>query len=565
VNEMNSEERHLAAAWAIPEICHQHGVTHAIMAPGSRCAPLTLAFVRHPKIACLTIPDERAGAYAALGLAQQLKKTVVLICTSGTAALNFSPAISEAFYQQVPLLVLTADRPNDWIDQRDGQTIHQDNIYAGHVKKASVWPVDMDHPDSRWSGGRMLSELLSTAQRKPSGPVHLNIPLREPLYPKTSYSFPLPPDLKIIQTPEVQTILAESAWEPLLAEIRGADSILFLAGQSPPDSALSTAIVKLAKQCGTVILADLLANLPAENTVCHLYAQHASLWSSTAPTLLISFGMSILSKKIKQVIRKNPPRIHWHVEDGSGVADTLQSMTRRIPVDPNLFFDALCQKLSPRQMNPVAAVWQAKERSARQFSADFFSSRTASELEAVARIISALPSGSHLHLANSMSVRYACMLGMTPPNGAVWANRGTSGIDGCLATAVGHALVSNNMHIVIIGDMAFQYGRNALWQEKIPANLRIVVLNNGGGRIFELIDGPDRQPECADYFVTRQRFTAKQAALEYGLDYSLAEDLESVLTAIVALFAKAEKAKLLEVCLDHEISRECYQKFSKGE
>lgn len=171
------------AIYDIAEICAQHGIQNAVLCPGSRCAPLTLAFANHAAITCRTLSDERSAGFIGLGLAQQTHTPSVLVCTSGSAAYNFAPSVAEAFFQQIPLVVFTADRPAEWIDQWDGQTIRQENIFGGHVKRAYNLPSD-SHPDSVWHINRVVNEAIALAQTFPAGPVHINVPLREPLYPQ---------------------------------------------------------------------------------------------------------------------------------------------------------------------------------------------------------------------------------------------------------------------------------------------------------------------------------------------------------------------------------------------
>ena len=173
----------LQPIWNIAHICYKHGIENVIISPGSRSAPLTLAFARHENLNCKVVADERSAAFVALGIAQQTGKPVVLICTSGSAAYNYAPAIAEAYFQQIPLLVLTADRPPEWIDQLDGQTIRQNNIYGKHVKESYTLPVDLSHKDAIWHVGRIVSEAINLSKTYPFAPVHINAPFREPFYP----------------------------------------------------------------------------------------------------------------------------------------------------------------------------------------------------------------------------------------------------------------------------------------------------------------------------------------------------------------------------------------------
>ena len=189
----------MQAVYNIAEICARHGITDVVLSPGSRSAPLTLAFARHPELTVRVVPDERAAAFIGLGIAQAQRRAVALVCTSGTAGLNYAPAVAEAFFQQIPLLIFTADRPPEWIDQLDGQTIRQHNLYGAHAKGAFEFPVDTAHADAKWHSARIVNEAINLAQAAPAGPVQVNVPLREPFYPKAGEEIRYEQDVKIIR------------------------------------------------------------------------------------------------------------------------------------------------------------------------------------------------------------------------------------------------------------------------------------------------------------------------------------------------------------------------------
>ncbi len=195
----------------IAEICARHGVKQAVICPGSRNAPIILAFARHPKIKTFVIPDERSAGFIALGMAQSSDNLVVIVCTSGTASANLYPAIMEAFYQQVSLLILTADRPPEWIDQQDGQTIRQQNIYQNQVLGSYQFPVSFDHEDAVWHAEKMVSEAIIKATGFSKGPIHINIPIREPFYPTAEEKFHYSEKLKIIKSSNPQWQLSEQS------------------------------------------------------------------------------------------------------------------------------------------------------------------------------------------------------------------------------------------------------------------------------------------------------------------------------------------------------------------
>jgi 2-succinyl-5-enolpyruvyl-6-hydroxy-3-cyclohexene-1-carboxylate synthase len=172
----------LQPIYDIAAICARKGLTNAVLCPGSRNAPLVIAFTRHPEIKSRTFSDERSAGFVALGLAQQRKEAVMLVCTSGTAAYNFAPAVAEAYFSHIPLLVFTSDRPAEWITQMDGQAIHQAEIFGKHVKKSFQLPQEYEHRDNQWAINRMVNEAINLAVQEPKGPVHLNVPFRS-LYP----------------------------------------------------------------------------------------------------------------------------------------------------------------------------------------------------------------------------------------------------------------------------------------------------------------------------------------------------------------------------------------------
>ena len=213
----------LQPIYDIAELCAQKGVTQAVICPGSRCAPLTLALVRHGDITVRTFSDERSAAFIATGIAHETQAPALLLCTSGSAAYNFAPAIAEAYFQQLPLIVFTADRPKEWIDQHDGQTIRQPGIFGSHVKKSFTLPEDYGHPDAVWYLHRTVNEAINLANEEPKGPVHINVPLREPLYPVGSEKIAYSNNLKVIHAHPTQLSISEKEKISLELEKAGLD------------------------------------------------------------------------------------------------------------------------------------------------------------------------------------------------------------------------------------------------------------------------------------------------------------------------------------------------------
>lgn len=545
----------LPAVFNIAEICARHGVKQVVLSPGSRCAPLTLAFVRHPAIQVRTVSDERAAAFIGLGMAVTTRQPVALVCTSGTAALNYAPAVAEAFYQQVPLLVLTADRPAEWIDQLDGQTIRQENVYGAHVKRSYTFPPDTQHPDAVWFGERLLSEALLAAQAYPPGPVHVNIPLREPLYPEPEEQITFSSAVKIIQELPNDYPLTNPQIDLLQQELATFARVLVVAGQQPYQPELAHAVARFGERTKAVLVADSISNLHSLPAVIRrhdvfLQGQATSGGAALQPDLLITCGLSVISKNLKQFLRAFPPRAHWHLQPAGPVADPFQSLTRIIRTQPIYFFAALAAGDLPADTN-YQLLWQQREQQAGAYLQEFLSQNALNEFTVFYHVLNQLPNGSLLHLANSMAVRYANIIGLKPDQTSqVFANRGTSGIDGCTSTAVGAALSSPQLTVLITGDLAFFYDRNALWHNYLPDNLRIILLNNHAGGIFRLIDGPRQQPELAEYFETHQALNAQQTARDFNLRYYTCQSLLELQERLPAFWAGG--AGILEIVTQSE-------------
>lgn len=544
----------------IAEICARHGIKEAIVCPGSRCAPLTISFARHPDINVRTISDERSAAFIGLGIALQTKKTVVLICTSGTAAANFYPAIIEAFYQNIPLLVLTADRPPEWIDQRDGQTIRQQELYGRHVKKAFSFPVDHDNPESKWYGNRIISEAINASGSHPAGPVHINIPLREPFYPEKEIVFSS--RIRIIQENPGKRSISEEDRSRFYKKISQVNKILIVPGQALPDKETKEAVSSFSTATSAVIVSDSISNF---FSITGSIKYHDTILcgkkdnSHLKPELLITFGNSIISKSLKTFLRQNPPDEHWHIQEDGDVSDTYQCLSCVIRESPKTFFAAFPFVSKNKDFQ---GLWHEANQKAEKYLNNFFPAASFNEMEATKNVLAALPQDSILHLANSMPVRYANYCGV---NGGitVYTNRGTSGIDGVTSTALGAALCTKKTVTVLTGDMAFLYDRNALWNKYIPSNLRIVVLNNHGGGIFRMIDGPSRQPELEEYFVTDQPLNARHAAIESSLHYSFCHSQATLKEALTTFYQDSQKAKILEIETDGAINTEIFRRYKE--
>jgi len=559
----------------IAELCARKGVTQAVLCPGSRCAPLTLAFTKHNDFQVKTISDERSAAFIAHGIAQQLQCPVILVCTSGSATYNFAPAVAEAFFQQTPLLIFTADRPKEWIDQYDGQTIRQENIFGVHVKKSFSLPEDYEHPDAVWYIHRTINEAINLSKEFPKGPVHINVPLREPLYPSKDEKITFSKNFKVISIEKSSTVLQKEDIEGLQQKLKDFSKTLIVAGQQDFDDSLIKALDKFSSSNQAPVIGDILSNLHSDQNVIRysdtfLSSCGEDVQRSLQPELLITFGKSIISKHTKLFLRKLKPLEHWHIQQAGTVADTFQSLTKIIRCEPKDFFKNLSSDkkekgFDSQKKENFLRIWQAEEHRTILSMKKYFNDPLFSELALIKEFISSLPPRSNLHLANSMAVRYANFVGIEAGNKGihVYANRGTSGIDGCTSTAVGHTLCNEVPNFLVTGDIAFFYDRNAFWHNYPLPNLHVLVLNNHGGIIFNMIDGPGNVPERDEFFVTKQNLTAKHLAAEFGFDYLHVDSAKKIKNSLKDFLIFANTMKILEMVSSQEENKEAFEKFKQ--
>lgn len=557
----------------IAELLYQKGVIDVVVSPGSRSAPLTLAVARHPQLRVRVMADERSAGFIALGIAQQCRKPVAVICTSGSAVYNLAPAVTEAFFQQVPLLLLTADRPHEWLHQQDGQTIDQPGIFGSQVKRSYDLPADYAHPDARWFIERSINEAITLSRLYPSGPVHINVPLREPFYPTAGEIFQ-PERVRIIDTLIGVPTLAPDIWHQLLTVWERSERIVIAVGQLPRDPNLLRILRKISEELGIPIIGEITGNIP----VNELFITHTDTFltllddetgNTLRPDLLVTIGNSFLTRNLKTFFRTYTAHQHWHIQPTvDRITDSFQSLTTLIPGDPRLFLEKLFADVDYQRFlqgdddddsHEYLNQWLALDRRAAQHIDKTLNQPDPllTDWSAVQVVLERLPIESILHLANSMPVRYANLCGIHETQQiSVSANRGVSGIDGCLSTAVGAALATDQIVTVLIGDVAFFYDRNALWSAPVPPNLRIILLNNDGGHIFRIIEGPSRQPELETYFETPHGYTARNTAEDAHLTYQVCDSLETLRSLLPDFFQPGQQAKLLEISTDKQSNQE---------
>jgi 2-succinyl-5-enolpyruvyl-6-hydroxy-3-cyclohexene-1-carboxylate synthase len=523
----------------------EKGVTDIIFSPGSRNAPLINTFTATAGFRCLNIVDERCAAFFALGMALNLRRPVAIACTSGSAVLNYAPAVVEAYYQKAPLLVLTADRPAAWIDQGDGQTIRQEKVYANYIKGSFHLTDRIETKEDTWFAARQINEAFNLLLYPEPGPVHINIPFPEPLYDLVEEQLPT---IKNIHLHEAEKRLQEEEIRKLAAVWNSSSRIMVLVGQMFPQPQLNAILGELAVDPSVAVLSETISNLAGERFNSRIDNALSAIAEEEIyrPDLLITIGGQVVSKKIKTFLRKNRPAAHWHFSLAGEHIDTFMSLTNVIPADPALFLESLKQYFSPR-ISDYGEKWRSLDRLTQERQAAYLDQCPYCDLKVFSLICRHLPGDSLVHLSNSTPVRYAQLFKYSVPL-VFMSNRGTSGIDGVVSTAAGFASLSDKINTVITGDLAFLYDSNALWIKHLTPNLRIIVINNQGGGIFRFIDGAPSMPELETHFEARHAMEVEKVVKGYGLECFVATQEEELKDGLRWLYKPGyEKPAILEV------------------
>lgn len=524
-----------------------HGIRRAVLCPGSRNVPLVQAFATCEDFECFSVTDERSAGFFAVGLALHVQAPVVVCCTSGSALLNLHPAVCEAFYRRVPLVVVSADRPAAWIGQMDGQTLPQPVVFGGLVRKAVNLP-EVRTGEDEWYANRLVNEALLEVDHHGYGPVHINVPLSEPLFQFTAEA--LPSVRRMVRRDMSDEGRTLSFF--LKEEFPKYRRVLVVSGQMSSDEAAGVAACLSGSRVAW--LAEVLGNCPSASDAVRgfdalLYAAREEDLQALRPDLVITVGGHVVSKRLKQFLRRTPSLVHWHVSPDGLPADLFCALTTVVEASPADFF-RLFFRPEALPSGAYAQLWH--ESCARLASPE----TGYSEMYAVRRVLEALPPHAVLHLANSSVVRLAelCRL---PEGVEVQCNRGVNGIEGSVSAAVGYAAVSDRMNFLLVGDLSFFYDMNALWNGHIRSNLRIVVLNNGGGAIFHALPGLDMAGDTRHFVTASHGASAAGWAESQGFTYLQAADTVSLLAAFDDLLDETATAPvLLEVFTDVEADAE---------
>ncbi len=547
----------------IVQQCYEQGMKHVVCSPGSRNAPLVIAFDEHPEIQCTVIHDERSAAFFALGMAQQLDQPIGIVCTSGSAALNYYPAIAEAFYQCVPLVVLTADRPTEWINQGDGQTIVQSNVFGKHVRYSANFSEHAQTSTEQWYIQREISTAFAEGATHWKGPIHFNIAFNEPLYKTEAFK----------KHPSKKITLVHSRFQFSNPQQQAAINALALpkkmviCGQLNEDPVLLEQLKIFAADSSVVVLVENTSNLVDPKFVhCidrTLNSIDELLEADYAPDLLITIGGAVVSKKIKAFIRKHKPKEHWKIGFEFPYMDTYQALTHSFQAEPFHFFNALNDLNFTKNISNYGSKWKQLDYLIQDKMPAFFEKCAFADISTFETVLDYLPENCQLHLANSSVVRYAQLF---DPIKSItyWSNRGTSGIDGSSSTAVGAAHANpKKLHVLITGDVSFFYDSNAFWNQYITQNLRIILINNSGGGIFKIIAGPDTSKQSNEYFVAQHYHTAEGICQAFNIHYSSVDSLEVLADKMSDFYTYStdNRPKLLEIFTPSELNPEALQDF----
>ncbi len=567
-------------AQTVVALCQAKGIKDIVISPGSRNAPLTIGFTENPFFNCYSIVDERCAAFFALGMAQQLRKPVVVVCTSGSALLNYYPAVSEAFYSDIPLVVISADRPKYRIDIGDGQTIRQDHVFDRHILGSFNLKQDVNHASEKllalekhrmhiFMDAKVVTRMQTGIQEHnelainealnlcmtQQGPVHLNVPMEEPLYETEKAPSVHPQSMATATTEES---LLSSELEELASQWNGSAKKMILVGVNPPESLTADILEQLAEDPSVVVFTETTSNIhhpaffPSIDKLIAPFEKHPDgeqFFKELQPDIVLTFGGMVVSKKIKAFLRKQPPKAHWHI-DVKKAYDTFYCLRKHVKAQPQLFFKAFLP-LTTKVESSYQAFFQDLMVSRRNLHTDYLQQLDFGDFVAFNHILKQIPQSYHVQLGNSSTVRYVQLFD-NDPSWKQFCNRGTSGIDGSTSTAIGASLKVEEPTLLITGDLSFFYDSNALWNAYTRPDFRIIVINNGGGGIFRILPGATNSDNFERFFETTHGLNAQHLCQMFGWHYLSATNQTELDKGLEQLFSGLGQPVLLEVFTPRE-------------
>ena len=495
-----------------------HGIKHAVVCPGSRNSPIVHNLNECPDIHCYPVTDERSAGFYALGMSQSLAEPVVVCVTSGTALLNLAPAVAEACYQHIPLIVISADRPPQWIDQLDGQTLPQSDALGRFVHKAVTLPEPHDD-ESRWYCNRLVNEVLIVRH----APVHINVPITEPLFEYTVPELPVEREIELIEA-DTSSITQSHVCRMFMQSRRP----MLISGQ-PMNPHLDEAVWLVGDD------------------------------ERYVPDFILYTGGSIVSKRVKQFLRK--AKETWVVNRRGEVNDTFQNLTHVIQGNGEVVADLIRFNLE-QQPHPFVQMWEellARTRQQAEAYAPAYSEMATVKYFEQQCLVSGFRYS--VHYANSSAIRLANIYA----HHQVWCNRGVNGIDGSLSTAAGFSVVSDDRVLCVIGDLSFFYDSNALWNQNLRGNLRILLLNNGRGGIFNMLKGLEQSPARDPFVAAAHHTTAEGICRQNGIVYLTAGNVDEMQQGVdTLLLMDSQRPVLLEVFTDASEDEQVFKDYYRS-
>lgn len=538
----------------ITQICKANDIKHVVISPGSRNAPLIIGFTNQPFFNCYSVVDERSAAFFALGIAQQTKKPVVIICTSGSALLNFYPAVAEAFYSKIPLIVISADRPEHLINIGDGQTIFQKHAFGSHILfEANLKSLANSNFFGKIFSKNKSQNLIQKAIKIAKinmGPVHINTPFDEPLYKTVSTQDTIklsPVKDKKLRSPKIISSKLK-IWN-------NSKKKMILVGVNYPNVLDNDVLENLANDPSIIVFTETTSNLHHPNFFPFIDQLITPLedseYENLKPDILITFGGMIISKRIKLFLRNYKPKQHWHI-DPLHANDTFFCLTNHFKTSPNLFLGKLL-KLQRSCKSNYFDFWHNVNLKRYKNHINYLKSCPFCDFKAFELISLYVPNNFMVHSSNSAVIRYL-QLFQFDSSIKLYCNRGTSGIDGSTSTAVGASIVSNLPTLLITGDLSFFYDINGLWNNYIPKNFKIIIINNGGGGIFRIINNNNTNENFKTFFETKHNRNAKSLSSDFGFSYLSADSSSKLEKQLKIFFEISNTPAILEIFTPYDVN-----------
>ena len=552
--------------------CLKFDFFDVVISPGSRNVPLAIGFASNKKFKCYSIVDERSAAFFALGLSQKSKKPTILICTSGSALLNYYPAVAEAYYSEIPLIILSADRPEYKINIGDGQTINQSNVFEKNILYSNSLKQDCSHATeeiiksnlqkivndkadyskieklqkSIQKNNEEIIEIAFNLSINKMQPVHLNVPMEEPLY---EFNDSPSISVKVKKKPEKKPSLTDL--DNFYKAINKASKIMILIGVSDGNILSKKSIQKINSCSSIIVMKEHTSNVFNESFISNidrligpieLQSNSDSLFDELSPEIVISLGGMIVSKKIKSFLRNYKPRKHFHI--GNNISkDSFYSGVEHINTTANKFFENIDLNKSDSK---YFEKWNQLDNSKLDLHNRYMKVINFSDLKVFEILTNWIPKKYNIQVANSTPIRYFQLFDLKNKN-MMFANRGTSGIDGSTSTAIGSSVQNDSPVLLVTGDLSFFYDVNALWNNHIPKNFRIIIINNSGGGIFKILPGFKENNLFSEFIETQHNLSARLIAKMFNFNYTRVSTKFGLNLYLRTFFKNSKKPKILEI------------------